>query len=73
MVEDGDAERAVSALMMVSAGLAEEIIERVATAQPHAPDDRVASMRAVAAFGREITAAADVAASLLERARDPRF
>lgn len=70
MVEEGDAERAVSALMMVIAGLAEEIIEHVASAQPDALGARVARLLAIAASGTNIAAAADVAASLLERTRD---
>jgi hypothetical protein len=70
MINGDDTDRAVSALMMVIAGLAEGIIDHVANTQPDTPDGRVSRLRAIGAAGTDIAAAASIAAIMLERSRD---
>jgi hypothetical protein len=51
MIHGDDTGRAVSALMMVIAGLAEGIIDHVANTQPDTLDGRVSRLRVIGVFG----------------------
>jgi hypothetical protein len=73
MIHGDDTDRAVSALMMVIAGLAEGIIDHVANTQPDTLDGRVSRLRVIGVFGTDIAAAASVAATTLERSRHCRL
>jgi hypothetical protein len=73
MINGDDTDRAVSALMMVIAGLAEGIIDHVANTQPDTLDGRVSRLRAIGAADTDIAAAAGVAAIMLERSRECRL
>lgn len=67
MVDENDIETATTALRMVIAGLAEQVIERVALPEPGAVEQRIAAYDELTRLGRDIALAADAAAMTLRR------
>ena len=67
MVNEDDIETATTALRMVIAGLAAQVIDHVALPEPGAVEQRIAAYDELARLGRDIALAADTAAMALRR------
>lgn len=67
MVDREDAERAVRALRMVIAGLAEQVTDMVATPDAADRPARIAALGQLQSLGRDIAVAAEAATMVLQR------
>ena len=67
MVDSENAEAAAIALRMVIAGLAEQILEAVATPEAGTAAFRITALRELAELGRDIATAGETAAIALRR------
>lgn len=67
MVDREDAERAVRALRMVIAGLAEQVTDTVATPDAADRPARIAALEQLQWLGRDIAVAAEAATIALQR------